>query len=134
MDTKIRETLDTAIARILEKLATMDAEDEKRSETLSELERLHRLRIEEVKAETDDAKAEVEAQKAANECDLADSGAKATKLSAWLTFAANLAIAAGGWVMFSLWQQKEQEFEMEGTPSSPMFRNLLSSMTPKLKR
>lgn len=134
MDTKIRETLDTAIARILEKLATMDAEDEKRSETLSELERLHRLRIEEVKAETDDAKITMEYDKGTTDREIADSGAKATKLNAWLTFAANLAIAAGGWVMFSLWQQKEQEFEMTGTPTAPMFRNLLSSMTPKLKR
>lgn len=119
MEDKVQVLLDEVIERDIQRLSTCDVGSEERTKTIEELTELHKMRIEEVKAVA--AKADKQEQ------------SKAQNLDRWINFGAQVGLTVGGWIMFSLWQSKEQRFELTGTPTSPIFRGLLSKMIPRIK-
>lgn len=127
MENKIKKTLDEVIEKDINYLSTLEAGSEERSKTIYELEKLHSLRVEEIKAENDrlSRMKEIESNDEQN---------RSQNFDQLLNAGIQIGLAIGGWIMFSVWQKREQRFEMTGTPTTPMFRNLLSSMTPKLKK
>lgn len=119
MKDKIQELLDEAIETRINELDTINDTAE-RAAAIAELSELHKMRIEESKI-TSETVAQQYQEKSKN-------------LDRWIDLGVQIGLTIGGWAMYSLWQRREQKFEMVGTPSSPMFRNLLSRMIPNLKK
>ena len=126
MKDKIQKQLDEVIQTELEGVesAAMPSEKEKAIANVTEL---YKLRIEE-------AKLEQAKNDKLTEQDIREAQLKGQKLDRWLNLGLQIGLTVGGWVMFSMWQRREMKFELEGTPTTPMFRNILSQMTPKLKK
>ena len=126
MKDKIQKQLDEVIQTELEGVesAAMPSEKEKAIANVTEL---YKLRIEEAKLEQ--AKTDK-----LTEQDIREAQLKGQKLDRWLNLGLQIGLTVGGWVMFSMWQRREMKFELEGTPTTPMFRNLLSKMTPNLRK
>lgn len=125
MKDKIQKQLDEVIQSELDGLETLDAaEKEKVIHTVTEL---YKLRIEE-------AKLEQSRNDKLTEQDVKNDQLKEQRIDRLVNLGLQLGITVGGWLMFSIWQRREMKFEMEGTPTTPLFRNILSQMTPKLKR
>lgn len=126
MKDKIQKQLDEVIQTELEGVesAAMPSEKEKAIANVTEL---YKLRIEE-------AKLEQTKNDKLTEQDIREAQLKGQKLDRWLNLGLQIGLTVGGWVMFSMWQRREMKFELEGTPTTPMFRNLLSKMTPNLRK
>lgn len=125
MKDKIQKQLDEVIQTELDGLETLEpAEKEKVIHTVTEL---YKLRIEE-------AKLEQSRNDKLTEQDVKNDQLKEQRIDRLVNLGLQLGITVGGWLMFSIWQRREMKFEMEGTPTTPLFRNILSQMTPKLKR
>lgn len=126
MKDKIQKQLDEVIQTELEGVesAAMPSEKEK---TIANVTELYKLRIEE-------AKLEQAKNDKLTEQDIREAQLKGQKLDRWLNLGLQIGLTVGGWVMFSMWQRREMKFELEGTPTTPMFRNLLSKMTPNLRK
>lgn len=126
MKDKIQKQLDEVIQTELEGLesASMPSEKEKAIANVTEL---YKLRIEEAKLEQ--ARIDKLTEQDSKEAQL-----KGQKLDRWLNVGLQVGLTVGGWLMFSIWQRREMKFELEGTPTTPMFRSLLSKMTPNLKK
>lgn len=137
MEDRIPQRLDEVINEDLDHLKTLEVGSEERSKAIAELEKLHKLRIEEAKVEVEfyEKKTRNENEKNAQ---LMENHSKMEQirtqnLDRWVNLALQLGIAVGGWVMYSIWQSSQQKYELTGSASNPMFRNLLSKMTPKIK-
>lgn len=126
MKDKIQKQLDEVIQTELEGVesAAMPSEKEK---VIANVTELYKLRIEE-------AKLEQAKNDKLTEQDIREAQLKGQKLDRWLNLGLQIGLTVGGWVMFSMWQRREMKFELEGTPTTPMFRNLLSKMTPNLRK
>lgn len=126
MKDKIQKQLDEVIQAELEGIesAAMPSEKEKAIANVTEL---YKLRIEE-------AKLEQSRNDKLTEQDVKNDQLKEQRIDRLVNLGLQLGITVGGWLMFSIWQRREMKFEMEGTPTTPLFRNILSQMTPKLKR
>ena len=126
MKDKIQKQLDEVIQTELEGVesAAMPSEKEKAIANVTEL---YKLRIEE-------AKLEQAKNDKLTEQDIREAQLKGQKLDRWLNLGLQIGLTVGGRVMFSMWQRREMKFELEGTPTTPMFRNLLSKMTPNLRK
>lgn len=126
MKDAIQKQLDEVIQTELEGVesAAMPSEKEKAIANVTEL---YKLRIEEAKLEQ--ARIDKLTEQDSKEAQL-----KGQKLDRWLNLGLQIGLTVGGWVMFSMWQRREMKFELEGTPTTPMFRNLLSKMTPNLRK
>lgn len=126
MKDKIQKQLDEAIQAELDEMGNtlMPSEKEKAIANVTEL---YKLRIEEAKLEQ--ARIDKLTEQDSKEAQL-----KGQKLDRWLNVGLQVGLTVGGWLMFSMWQRREMKFELEGTPTTPMFRNILSQMTPKLKK
>lgn len=122
---KVQKMLDEVLVTKIESLGNLS--DDERAKAVEELSTLHKMRIEEKKIETAEKQARIE--RVAKE-----EQAKSQKIDRWIELGLQAGLTIGGWIMFSVWQGREQKFEMTGTPSSPLFRNLLSRMTPNLKK
>lgn len=126
MKDRIQKQLDEVIQTELNGIESSMSSSEK-EKAIANVTELYKLRIEESKLEQ--AKNE-----RLTEQDMKEAQLKGQKLDRWLNIGLQVGLTVGGWLMFSMWQRREMKFELEGTPTTPMFRNILSQMTPKLKK
>lgn len=126
MKDRIQKQLDEVIQTELNGIESSMPASEK-EKAIANVTELYKLRIEESKLEQ--AKNE-----RLTEQDMKEAQLKGQKLDRWLNIGLQVGLTVGGWLMFSMWQRREMKFELEGTPTTPMFRNILSQMTPKLKK
>lgn len=126
MKDRIQKQLDEVIQTELNGIESSMPSSEK-EKAIANVTELYKLRIEESKLEQ--AKNE-----RLTEQDMKEAQLKGQKLDRWLNIGLQVGLTVGGWLMFSMWQRREMKFELEGTPTTPMFRNILSQMTPKLKK
>ena len=129
MKDKIQNSLDEVIENELDILFNCANEDVK-EKTIKNLTDLHKLRVEEAKIEQ--IKTEKLSELKVKQSQL-EGQAKDRKINLMLQIG-QMSLTIGSWIAFSIWQRREQKFEMNGTPTTPMFRNLLSKMTPSLRR
>lgn len=134
---KVQTGLNEVIEKDIERLKSCQNEDE-RKKTIAELESLHQMRIEEFKIEADliskEKQREDEQKARYAEIALKQDQLKSQATDRWVNAGIQAGIAIGGWLMYSIWQGREQKFELVGTPSTPMFRSLLGKMIPSLKK
>lgn len=125
MENKVRELLDEVIIDKVESLKNLQGDE--RDKAIEELANIHKMRIEEEKIEVSRTESENEKQLKLDE-------RKSQNLNQWVNIGIQAGLTIGSWIAFTLWQRSEQKFEQTGTPSTPIFRNLLSRMTPNLKK
>lgn len=138
MEDKVQLLLDEVIEEDIQRLTTLKVGSDERSNAVEELTKLHKLRIEEVKVEADyvskNKQREDERVARIQENSLRREQLRSQNIDRWVNFGLQAGVTIGGWIMFTLWQKSEQKFEMTGTPTTPIFRGLLSRMIPNLKR
>lgn len=129
MDNRVIELLDEAIVRKVERLNDdiYENSDKDCSDQIEEINTLHKMRIEE-------AKIEVAKREAAIKMAEQKTQAKNQKHDRLVNVALNAGLTIGSWIMFTAWHRSEQKFELTGTPTTPIFRGLLSKMIPSIKR
>ena len=126
MKDRIQKKLDEVIESELDNVVDAMTEEDK-AKALTNVTELYKLRVE-------DSKLEQAKNEKLSEQDVREAQLKGQKIDRWINLGLQIGLTVGGWLMFSMWQRREMKFELEGTPTTPMFRNILSQMTPKLKR
>lgn len=126
MKDRIQKKLDEVIETELDNMVDAMTEEDK-AKALTNVTELYKLRVE-------DSKLEQAKNEKLSEQDVREAQLKGQKIDRWINLGLQIGLTVGGWLMFSMWQRREMKFELEGTPTTPMFRNILSQMTPKLKR
>lgn len=130
MKDKIQKRLDEVIEIELDSLVSDTLTEAEKEKVVNNVTELYKLRVEE-------AKIEQAKNDKLTEQDVKEAQLKGQAKDRWINLGLQLAqcgLTIGSWVMFTVWQRREQRFEMEGTPTTPMFRNILSKMTPNLRK
>lgn len=125
MKDKIQKQLDEVIQSQFDGLDTLTSSEKEKAIQLTT--ELYKLRIEE-------AKIEQSRNDKLTEQDVKRDQLREQRLEWMIGLAISSGLTIGGWLMFSVWQRREMKFEMDGTPTTPMFRALLSKMVPSLKK
>ena len=114
---EIKVMLNEEIKAEIEKLNTLDAGSDEKSNAVDDLTKLYKLKIEE--------------QKAAMEREEQDARRKEVKADRMVNIGLQVGLAVAGWIVYDVWHRRGLKFEEEGTITSPWTRNLMSKMFPK---
>lgn len=131
MDDKNPKLLDEVVEKILWDAKGMGAGCKEQTAAVESATQLYKLKLEEERLQ-----AEMEEKRIQRESD-AETQKKQVmeqRIGKAIDVALQVGLTVGGWVAFTMWQSREQRFELNGTPSTPMFRGLLSRMIPSMKR
>lgn len=131
MDDKNPKLLDEVVEKILRDAKGMGAGCKEQTAAVESATQLYKLKLEEERLQ-----AEMEEKRIQRESD-AETQKKQVmeqRIGKAIDVALQVGLTVGGWVAFTMWQSREQRFELTGTPSTPMFRGLLSRMIPSMKR
>lgn len=126
MKDKIQKLLDEAIEVKIKNIANTEVGSEERTSAIDELAQLHKMRIEE-------AKIEVAKSDNCEERENRKEQQKSQRVERILTVVMQSCIAVGGWICYDIWNKRALRFEEHGSIGSPINRNLLSKITPKIK-
>lgn len=138
----INKLLGEEIKSEIENLSNLEDGSEEKSKAIEDLAKLYRLRIEEIKAETEHDRQRDEAMLEQDKYELALETAdaekeeklaqrKAANLDRIINIGLQVGLAVGGWLVYDIWHRRGLKFEETGTITSPWTRNLVSKMTPK---
>ena len=120
MKDKNQKLLDEALEREFSNLSNLASGTNEKTAAVEDLCNLYRLKVEEAKIE----QTKIEKEKMF----------KHQSLDRWLNFGLGAGTTIGGWLFYTGWQRSQQKFELSGTVTNSMFRNLLSNMIPRLKK
>lgn len=98
--------LDEVVTDHIQEVRTLPSGSEEKAKAIEELTAIHKLKIEEEKV-------------------------KQTKWSSIIGAVVQGGTVIGGWVFYNTILNKEHYFEINNTPRTPTFRNLLSRVFPK---
>lgn len=138
----INKLLGEEIKTEISNLSNLEDGSEEKSKAIEDLAKLYRLRIEEIKAETERndqrSRAMMEEDKHNLAVEIADdekldkiAQRKAANLDRMINIGLQVGLAVGGWLVYDIWHRRGLKFEETGTITSPWTRNLVSKMTPK---
>lgn len=135
MENKIRNLLDEEIETRLLNVSALATGSEEESTAISELERLHKLRVEELKIEAD-YRSKQDQINADKEARIIENGLKHEQLRSqaidrWVNMGTQIGIAIGGWALYRHCFREGLKFEQFGTLSTPWMRNLVSKILPR---
>lgn len=132
---EIRNLLDDVIeTKILDFSNSTNGIDED-EKTLEEIERLHKMRIEELKVENESKfKSEqlrIEEDKNSNERFIKLDQINSEKLETFINAAVTIGSGVGSWLLYRKCFRDGLKFEETGSLTSPWMRNLISKLIPK---
>lgn len=138
----INKLLGEEIKKEISNLSNLEDGSEEKSKAIEDLAKLYRLRIEEIKAQTerdgqrDNAILEKDKYKLALETADVEKEEKLTQrkaanLDRIINVGLQVGLTVGGWLAYDIWHRRGLKFEETGTITSPWTRNLVSKMTPK---
>lgn len=116
---KIKYLMDERIESELLDLSNLDSGSDEKTKAIADLDKLYRLRIEEIKVINENEKLKAEQNQ--------------KKLDRIFNAAINGGIAIGGWICYDIWSRRGFKFEQTGSVSTPWLRNLISKMLPGKK-
>lgn len=142
---EIENLLSEEIKDDISKLSSMKTGSDEKTKAISEIRELHKMRIEEIKANTEqiekENQQELEADKHMlnamihdDEQAYREAQHKEQVKDRRINVAVQIGLAVVGWVVYDIWHRRGLKFEETGTITSPQTRNLISNMLPKLKR
>ena len=130
MNDEIRKSLDEVINDAIERIRMLP-DGKERSEAISDLTELYKLRIEEEKIDCtkmENARQETSAEQEAN---LRLEQLKSQKFDRIINTALQAGITIGEWTLYGLAFYAGLKFEEIGTIRTPWMRNLIGMITPK---
>lgn len=138
----ISKLLGEEIKTEIENLANLEDGSQEKSKAIEDLTKLYRVRIEEIKAETERDRARKEAMMEEDKHSLAvmvadderEDKLAQRKVMRWdriITIGAQIGIPILTMIGYDIWHRRGLKFEETGTITSPWTRNLVSKMTPK---
>ena len=119
-----RNILDEEIKQEILALESLDAGSEEKAKAIDGVAKLHRMKLDELEAETRRLESE-------NERELKEAQRKDASKGQWISIAVQGGLAIGGWLCYDIWHRRGLKFEETGTVTSPWTRNLMSNMKPK---
>lgn len=132
---EIRDLLGEEIGNEIADLASLESGSEAKSKAIEDVAKLYRLRIEEIKAETEkeDAqeRAKLERMKRDDAILSEELQRENQKIDRWVNVGLQVGLMIGGWIAYDIWQRRGLKFEEDGVITSPWTRNLMSKMFPK---
>lgn len=132
---EIRDLLGEEIGNEIADLASLESGSEAKSKAVEDVAKLYRLRIEEIKAETEkeDAqeRAKLERMKRDDAILSEELQRENQKIDRWVNVGLQVGLMIGGWIAYDIWQRRGLKFEEDGVITSPWTRNLMSKMFPK---
>ena len=132
---EIRDLLGEEIKDEIENLSSLDAGSEAKSKAIEDIAKLYRLRIEEIKAETEKTDAqkrvELEELKRGDAIKSEELQRENQKIDRWVNVGLQAGLMVGGWIVYDIWHRRGLKFEESGTITSPWTRNLMSKMFPR---
>lgn len=138
----VRNLLEEEIEDEIRDLSSLRAGSEEKSKAIDDVAKLYRLRIEEIKAETErndknnqyelgKSKLELDDEIARADYDVKDAQQKAESIERWINFGVQVGFTLGGWIAYDIWHRRGLKFEETGTIGSQWTRNLMTKMLPK---
>lgn len=131
----VKTLLGTEIRKEILNLPNLEAGSDKKSKAIDDVAKLYRLRIEEIKAETECKEKQNQYALAlrtrSEEMVYKEAQRKDQIVDRWINVALQGCLAIGGWLAYDIWHRRGLKFEETGTITSPLTRNLLSRMLPK---
>lgn len=135
MENKIRKLLDDMIEEKIQDVSALTVGSEEETSAVNELAQLHKLRIEELKVETDyvSKQNQINADKEARiiENSLKHEQLRSQAIDRWANVGKDVLIAIGGWALYRHCFREGMKFEQFGTITTPWMRNLISKVLPK---
>lgn len=132
---EIRDLLGEEIKDEIQEISSLEAGSEAKSKAIEDVAKLYRLRIEEIKAETEkeDAqeRAKLERMKRDDAILSEELQCENQKIDRWVNVGLQAGLMIGGWIVYDIWQRRGLKFEENGVVTSPWTRNLMSKMFPK---
>lgn len=141
---QIKQLLDEEIKTEIENLSSLPDGSQEKTLAIDDLTKIYKLRIEEIKAETDrtDKKQsnDLERDKFTYSTLVQDDEnayrercRRDQNLDRWLNFGLQIGLTVIGFIAYDVWNRRGFRFEENGTITSPQNRNLLSKMIPRIK-
>lgn len=135
---EIKSMLDDVIEKEIENLDSISSGDEAKSQAIRDLVQLHKLRIEEIKAQTEaaDKQERREMDSAKNDADRSreekamKQQARENKIDRLVRTGVNVAELVLPLICYGVWMGKGFEFEKTGSFTSTTFKNLLNRFRP----
>lgn len=116
---EIKEMLSEKIKTGIQNLSEFEDGSEERVKAVDDVVKLHKLRMEEIKAE-----AEIEESR---------KNRKDSKFNTFINVGLQAITFVGGIIAYDVWHRRGLKFEETGTITSPQTRNLISRMLPGKK-
>jgi hypothetical protein len=123
MSKEIKKMLDEEIVNIIADLNDIDEGSEDYSNVVNNLAKLHKLRIDEIKAE-------LELKEKEKDLELKKKQAGEQKLDRYFKLGVGVAEIVLPLIFYGVWMNKGFEFEKEGTFTSSTFRGLFKHFRP----
>lgn len=132
---EIRDLLGEEIGNEIVNLASLEDGSEAKSKAIEDVAKLYRLRIEEIKAETEKTDTQKRVKLEEMKRDDAIKSEKLQqenqKIDRWVNVGLQVGLVIGGWIVYDIWQRRGLKFEENGVVASPWTRNLMSKMFPR---
>lgn len=132
---EIRDLLGEEIKDEIQSLSSLEAGSEAKSKAIEDVAKLYRLRIEEIKAETEKTdiqkRVELEELKRGDAIKNDEFQRENQKIDRWVNVGLQAGLMIGGWIVYDIWHKRGLKFEETGTITSPWTRNLMSKMFPR---
>lgn len=132
---EIRGLLGEEIKDEIQEISSLEAGSEAKSKAIEDVAKLYRLRIEEIKAETEKIDAqkrvELEEKKRNDALKSEELQRENQKIDRWVNVGLQAGLMIGSWIVYDIWQRRGLKFEENGVVTSPWTRNLMSKMFPR---
>lgn len=132
---EIRDLLGEEIKDEIQNLSSLNVGSEAKSKAIEDVAKLYRLRIEEIKAETEktDAQKRVELEQLKRDDAIKSEELQREnqKIDRLVNVGLQAGLMIGGWIVYDIWQRRGLKFEENGVVASPWTRNLMSKMFPR---
>lgn len=132
---EIRDLLGEEIKDEIQEISSLEAGSEAKSKAIEDVAKLYRLRIEEIKAETEKTdtqkRVELEEKKRNDALKSEELQCENQKIDRLVNVWLQTGLMIGGWIVYDIWQRRGLKFEENGVVTSPWTRNLISKMFPR---
>ena len=126
MENKISKLIDDTLELKLRSLTNIEYGSDEWNSAIEEIAQLHKMRMEEAKIEVAKAENHEERENRKEQ-------QKSQRIERIINVVMQGCIAAGGWLLYDVWNKRVLRFEEHGSIGSQVSKNLFSKIVPRIK-
>lgn len=134
MEQRVSKLLDEEIVKRCQELDDYEIGSKERSVVVEEMVRLHRMRMEEVKADQTNAELKTRTVENDRERNTKQAQFDAQTRNQWIGYGVQIGLTIASLVAYNVWFNRSLRFQETGTHYLPETKNLISRMLPGLKK